>query len=74
MGFMIGLVIGVLAGYDVTGTGQLAVKTGAVMIIMPKMVALLMEGLTPISEARMNLSKNVSQVVNYILEWILLYR
>lgn len=51
MGFMIGLVIGVLAGYDVAGTGQLAVKTGAVMIIMPKMVALLMEGLTPISEA-----------------------
>lgn len=51
MGFMIGLVIGVLAGYDVSGTGQLAVKTGAVMIIMPKMVALLMEGLTPISEA-----------------------
>lgn len=51
MGFMIGLVIGVLAGYDVAGTGQLAVKTGAVMVIMPKMVALLMEGLTPISEA-----------------------
>lgn len=51
MGFMIGLVIGGLAGYDVAGTGQLAVKTGAVMIIMPKMVALLMEGLTPISEA-----------------------
>ena len=51
MGFMIGLVIGVLAGYDVAGTGQLAVKTGAVMVIMPKMVSLLMEGLTPISEA-----------------------
>lgn len=51
MGFMIGLVIGILAGYDVAGVGQLAVKTGAVMVIMPRMVSLLMEGLTPISEA-----------------------
>ena len=51
MGFLIGLIIGILAGYDVAGTGQLAVKTGAVMVIMPKMVALLMEGLTPISES-----------------------
>ena len=51
MGFLIGLVIGILAGYDVAGVGQLAVKTGAVMVLMPKMVALLMEGLTPISES-----------------------
>ncbi|MFD2305488.1 PTS galactitol transporter subunit IIC [Enterococcus termitis] len=51
MGFLIGLVIGILAGYDVAGIGQLAVKTGAVMVLMPRMVALLMEGLTPISEA-----------------------
>lgn len=51
MGFMIGLVMGLLAGYDVAGIGQLAVKTSAVMVLMPKMVALLMEGLTPISES-----------------------
>lgn len=51
MGFLIGLVIGLFAGYDIAGVGQLAVKTGAVMVLMPKMVALLMEGLTPISEA-----------------------
>ncbi|UDM78527.1 PTS galactitol transporter subunit IIC [Vagococcus fluvialis] len=51
MGFMIGLVMGFLAGYDVAGTGQLAVKTAAVMVLMPRMVALLMEGLTPISES-----------------------
>src|SRR5690625_2325143 len=30
---------------------QLSMKTGAIMLLMPKMVALLMEGLTPISEA-----------------------
>lgn len=51
MGFIIGLVMGLLAGYDVAGIGQLAVKTGAVMVLMPRMVALLMEGLTPISES-----------------------
>src|SRR5699024_11949317 len=30
---------------------QLAIQTGAVMLLMPKMVALLMEGLSPVSEA-----------------------
>ncbi|WP_404452053.1 PTS galactitol transporter subunit IIC [Virgibacillus necropolis] len=51
IGVMLGIVIGVLAGYDVKETLQLAMKTGAVMLLMPKMVALLMEGLNPISEA-----------------------
>lgn len=51
MGFIIGLVMGILAGYDVAGVGQLAIKTAAVMVLMPRMVALLMEGLTPISES-----------------------
>ncbi|MGF2056035.1 PTS galactitol transporter subunit IIC [Vagococcus fluvialis] len=51
MGVLIGLVMGVLAGYNVTETLQLAVQTGAVMMLMPRMVALLMEGLSPISEA-----------------------
>ena len=70
MGFLIGLVMGILAGYDVAGTGQLAVQTGAVMVIMPKMVALLMEGLTPISEAANEFVKNVSLEENFISEWI----
>ncbi|WP_256971732.1 PTS galactitol transporter subunit IIC [Marinilactibacillus psychrotolerans] len=51
VGFIIGLAIGLLAGYDVAALGQLAVSTAAVMILLPRMVALLMEGLTPISEA-----------------------
>lgn len=50
MGVLIGAVIGFLAGYNLTETLQLAMKTGAVMLLMPKMVALLMEGLLPISE------------------------
>lgn len=51
MGLIIGLVIGLLAGYDVTKTINLGISTAAVLILMPRMVALLMEGLQPISEA-----------------------
>lgn len=51
MGVMIGIVIGILAGYNTTEVLQLAVQTGAVMMLMPRMVSLLMEGLSPISEA-----------------------
>jgi galactitol PTS system EIIC component len=51
MGVILGIVIGILAGYNVQGILQLAVQTGAVMMLMPRMVALLMEGLSPISEA-----------------------
>ncbi|MCR8966999.1 PTS galactitol transporter subunit IIC [Streptococcus zalophi] len=51
MGLIIGIVIGVLAGYDIQGILQLGVKTSAVMLLMPRMVSILMEGLAPISEA-----------------------
>ncbi|MFD3042263.1 PTS transporter subunit IIC, partial [Streptococcus agalactiae] len=51
MGLIIGIVMGLLAKYNVTNTLQLGIKTAAVMVLMPRMVALLMEGLTPISES-----------------------
>lgn len=51
MGLIIGIVMGLLANYNVTNTLQLGIKTAAVMVLMPRMVALLMEGLTPISES-----------------------
>ncbi|KRN93503.1 PTS galactitol transporter subunit IIC [Pediococcus stilesii] len=51
MGLIIGLVIGLLARYDFTKTLNLGISTAAVLILMPRMVALLMEGLQPISEA-----------------------
>lgn len=66
LGSIIGLVIGLLAGYGllpVTTTAadgtavttpsflSLAVSMGAVMVLIPKMAALLMEGLLPISDA-----------------------
>ena len=51
IGTVIGLVIGVLAGYDVTGVLQLAVALGAVLVLIPRMASLLMEGLLPVSDA-----------------------
>ena len=43
--------MGVLAGYDVSKILNLGMQTAAVMMLMPRMVSLLMEGLEPISEA-----------------------
>ena len=51
IGTVIGLVIGVFAGYDVTGVLQLAVSLGAVLVLIPRMASLLMEGLLPVSDA-----------------------
>lgn len=51
MGLIIGIVMGLLAGYDLGGTLGLGISLAAVMVLLPRMVALLMEGLTPISEA-----------------------
>jgi PTS system galactitol-specific IIC component len=51
LGSLIGLIIGFAAGYEIRAAMLLAVQTGAIMVILPKMVALLMEGLTPISES-----------------------
>ena len=51
IGSALGIVIGVLAGYDVTKVLTLGVSLGAVLVLIPKMAALLMEGLIPISDA-----------------------
>ena len=50
-GIIIGIGVGILAGYDVAKIGQLGMTTAAVMKIMPKMVAMFMEGLMPVAEA-----------------------
>lgn len=51
IGLGLGLVIGVLAGYDVQQILQLGISTAAVMLLLPRMVSVLMEGLMPVSEA-----------------------
>lgn len=50
VGFVMGLVIGVLAGYDAKAVLQLAVKTAAVMLLMPRVIKPIMDGLTPIAK------------------------
>jgi len=60
MGALLGLLIGALGGWSTVATGGwgpfvkntllLAVTMAAVLVILPKMVALLMEGLMPIAE------------------------
>ncbi|WP_434794150.1 PTS system galactitol-specific EIIC component [Terrisporobacter petrolearius] len=51
LGTSIGVILGLLAKYDVKGTLNLAVVMGAVLVLTPKMAAVLMEGLMPVSEA-----------------------
>lgn len=51
IGFVIGLIIGALAGYEVPKMLTLGVQMAAVLKIMPKMVSLFMEGLTPVADA-----------------------
>ncbi|MDM9617017.1 PTS galactitol transporter subunit IIC [Kosakonia cowanii] len=50
VGFVMGIVIGLLAGYDLKGVLQLAVKTAAVMLLMPRVIKPIMDGLTPIAK------------------------
>ena len=49
------LLLGLLAQYTVGASLQLAIQMAAVMVLMPMVVKLIMEGLIPISEAARNL-------------------
>ncbi len=51
VGFVLGAIIGVLARYDFVNIISTGVYLAAAMVIIPKMAALLMEGLMPISDA-----------------------
>lgn len=51
IGTVLGIIIGFVAGYDVSGTLTLGISLGAVLVLIPKMAALLMEGLVPISDS-----------------------
>lgn len=51
MGLLIGLAIGVLAGYNIQQVLQLGVSMSAVLVLIPRMTAMFMEGLMPISES-----------------------
>jgi PTS system galactitol-specific IIC component len=49
IGVIIGLVLGLLAGYNVSQMIQLAVVVSALMVLLPRMVSILSEGLVPVT-------------------------
>lgn len=51
IGLFLGLALGILAGYDIGDTLNIGISMAAVMLLMPRMVKILMEGLMPISQS-----------------------
>lgn len=51
IGLLLGAVIGALAGYSVGDIINIGISMAAVMVLMPRMVKILMEGLMPVSES-----------------------
>lgn len=51
MGLILGAILGLLGGYNLGDTAKVGMAMAGVMVLMPRMVKLLMEGLIPISEA-----------------------
>jgi len=51
LGVVLGILFGILAGYDFAATLILGVQLGAVMLLVPRIIAIFMEGLVPVSEA-----------------------
>jgi len=51
LGLLIGLLLGIGAGYDVPKILTLAIKAATALVVLPMMARLFMEGLAPISEA-----------------------
>lgn len=58
IGGILGAGIGFLAGYDVQTALPLGIKMSAVMVLMPKIVKCIMEGLMPLSERAKELLTN----------------
>ncbi|NTW72341.1 MAG: PTS galactitol transporter subunit IIC [Eubacteriaceae bacterium] len=50
IGLVLGAILSILAGYDIGKLLTTAITLGAVMLILPRMVSILMEGLIPLSE------------------------
>ncbi|HDO3722536.1 TPA: PTS galactitol transporter subunit IIC [Salmonella enterica subsp. enterica serovar Typhimurium] len=51
VGTILGVLLGIIAGYDFKHILLLGISIGGVMFILPSMVRILMEGLLPLSEA-----------------------
>ena len=51
LGFIIGVALSLIAGYDVKGILDTGISVAAVMVVLPRMTKILMEGLLPLSDA-----------------------
>lgn len=51
MGVIIGIFIGILAGFDYAGVLNLGIQVGVLMVFLPKTVSVLCEGVIPIANA-----------------------
>ena len=51
IGALMGVVLGTVTGYGVVNTAQLAIKLASVLVILPKMLSLIAEGIIPISNS-----------------------
>jgi PTS system galactitol-specific IIC component len=58
IGFILGSVVGILAGYEVKDWLSLGVDMSAVMVLMPKIVKCIMDGLMPLSESAKKIMAN----------------
>lgn len=58
LGFLLGTIVGLLAKYSILNAINLGVHMAAVMVLIPKMTALFVEGLMPISEAATTFTRN----------------
>lgn len=55
MGLILGILLGIGAGFDITSILGLGMVCAATMVLMPKVCSILMEGLAPIAEATQNM-------------------
>lgn len=51
LGLIIGIALSLIAGYDIKGILDTGISVAAVMIVLPRMTKILMEGLMPLSDA-----------------------
>lgn len=58
LGFIIGFLLGMLGGQSLKDAILTAVNTAAVMLLIPRMVSILVEALTPVAEAANNFMTN----------------
>jgi len=76
IGLIVGIFLGILAHYSVKDTAQLAIMVAAIMLVFPRVVKILMEGLVPLTEvAKSTFAKRFKGRELFIgIDWIVLMK